>query len=75
MAPSAYVAQDSFVWHQWEENTLVLSKLDAPVKGNDRAGRWEGIGRWMRAHPHRSKGDGIAGFRRRNLERGITFKM
>jgi hypothetical protein len=31
MAPAAYVAEDGLVGHQWEERTLVLRRLDAPV--------------------------------------------
>jgi len=31
MAPAAYVAEDGFVGHQWEEKPLVLPRLDPPV--------------------------------------------
>jgi len=31
MAPAAYVAEDGLVGHQWEENPLVLPRLDLPV--------------------------------------------
>jgi len=34
--PATYVAKDDFVWHQWEDNTLVLPSLDAPVCGKVR---------------------------------------
>jgi hypothetical protein len=32
MAPDAYVAEDAFVGHQWEEMPLVLRRLNAPVE-------------------------------------------
>jgi hypothetical protein len=31
MAPAKYVAEDSFVRHQWEERPMVLGRLDAAV--------------------------------------------
>jgi hypothetical protein len=31
MAPAAYVAEDGIVRHQWEERTLFLGRLYAPV--------------------------------------------
>ena len=31
MAPAAYVAEDCFIWHQWEERPLVLWRFDAPA--------------------------------------------
>jgi hypothetical protein len=31
MTPAAYVAEDDFVGHQWEEWPLVLCRVDAPV--------------------------------------------
>jgi hypothetical protein len=31
MVPSAYVAEDDLVRHQWEERPLVLRRLDASV--------------------------------------------
>jgi hypothetical protein len=31
MAPVAYVSEDGLVGHQWEERSLVLRRLDAPV--------------------------------------------
>jgi hypothetical protein len=36
-----------------------------------------GVGGWVGEHPHRSRGreDGIGGFQRGNLEKGITFEM
>jgi len=64
MATSVHVAEGSLVRHQWEERSLVLSRLDAPVHGDGR--RW--VGEWVRKHPPRNKGsgDGIAGFWRGN---------
>jgi hypothetical protein len=29
--PAAYVAEYGLVWYQWEERTIVLSRIDAPV--------------------------------------------
>jgi len=62
MTPAAYVAEDSLVWHQWEEKLLVLPRLDTPppVKGNVRGWgeRVVGVGE----HPHRRRGgSGIGG--------------
>jgi len=31
MAPAAYVAEDGFVGHQWEDKSLVRPRLDPPV--------------------------------------------
>jgi hypothetical protein len=31
MAPATYIAKDGLVGHQWEERTLVLGWLNAPV--------------------------------------------
>jgi len=35
------------------------------VQGNVRAGRWKGVGRWVREHPHRrrGRGDGLGHYR------------
>lgn len=73
-----------FVGHQWEERPLVLSRLNAPVKGNVRAGRWEGVGgewagRWEGVggeweHPHRRR-EGNVGFLEGKPGNGITFKI
>jgi hypothetical protein len=47
MAPAAYVAEDDFVIHQWEERPLLLLRLDrCPSVAESRAGRWEWIGGW-----------------------------
>jgi len=46
MAPAVYVAEDGLVGHQWEEEPLVLPRLDAPAQGNVRGGRkWGWLGR------------------------------
>jgi hypothetical protein len=44
MAPAAYVAEDGLVGHQWEERSLVLGRLDAPVQRNAKARRQELVG-------------------------------
>jgi len=31
MAPAAYAAEDDLVGHQWEEEPLILPRLDAPM--------------------------------------------
>jgi hypothetical protein len=31
MAPAAYVVEDGLVGHQWEERSLFLRRLDAPM--------------------------------------------
>jgi hypothetical protein len=58
MSLAAYVAEDGLVCHRhhWEERTLVLQTLYAPVKGNARAKKWEWVG--MGA----GQGEGIANF-------------
>jgi hypothetical protein len=47
MTPAAYVAQNGLVEHQWEERPLVLGRLDAPVWGNARTGKWEWVDGWV----------------------------
>jgi hypothetical protein len=42
---AAYVAEDGLVGHHWEERTLVLQRLYAPVQGNFRARKLEWVGR------------------------------
>jgi hypothetical protein len=42
IAPAAYVAEDYLIWHQWEEESLVLWK----PKPDARAVRWEWVGGW-----------------------------
>ena len=68
MALATYVAEYGLVGHQWEERPLVLRRLDAPVLGNARTGKWE----WGQEHSHRSRGReyGIGSFQRGNWERG-----
>jgi hypothetical protein len=41
MAPTAYVAEDGLVVHQWEKRPLVLRLDRCPSVGQSRAGRWE----------------------------------
>jgi hypothetical protein len=43
-APTAYIAEDSLIWHQREGRPSVLQRLDTPVKGNGRAVRQEWVG-------------------------------
>jgi len=33
MAPTAYLAEDGLIGHQWKENPLVLPRLDSQFKG------------------------------------------
>jgi hypothetical protein len=40
----AYVVEDGLVVHQWEERTLVLRRLYAPVQWNARARKQEWVG-------------------------------
>jgi hypothetical protein len=44
VAPAAYVAEDGFIWHQWEERPLTLRRLHASVQGNARAVRRGWVG-------------------------------
>ena len=44
MAPVTYVAEDGLVGHQWEERSLVLWGLYAPVWSNVMAGKQEWVG-------------------------------
>ena len=46
MDPAIYVAEDCFIWHQWEERHLVLWRLDAPVKEDARGVEWEQVVGW-----------------------------
>jgi hypothetical protein len=46
MAPTAYVAKYGLVGYQREEGSLVLCRLDVPVKGDARVGRHEWVGGW-----------------------------
>jgi hypothetical protein len=42
---AAYVAEDGLVGQHWEEKPLVLQRLYAPIQGNARARKEEGVGR------------------------------
>jgi hypothetical protein len=72
MAPAVYVAEDGLVCHQWEERSLVLRRLNAPVKGKEpRAVRWEWLGGWRSTliEAGRRGGDGIGGLWRGNVNK------
>ena len=43
MVPGAYAAEDSIVWHQWEERPLVLGKAYFSSVGNAKVLRWERV--------------------------------
>jgi hypothetical protein len=60
MAPAAYVAEDGFVGHQWEERPLV-EKARCP-RVEECQGREVGVGGLV----SRGKGVGIGGFGRGN---------
>ena len=64
-APTAYVAENGLVGHQWEERPVVLGRLNAPSVGECQ-GREAGVGGWV----SRGREDGIEGFQRGNWERG-----
>ena len=70
MAPAAYVAEDGLVAHQWEEWHLGLRVFNGCPSIGECYGGKTGVGGWMGEHPHRSKrrGEGIAGFRRGDLQ-------
>ena len=51
---ASYVAEDGLVGHHWEERSLVLQRLYAPVQGNARARKWE----WVRWRAGQRKGIG-----------------
>jgi hypothetical protein len=57
MAPTTYVAEDCLIYHQWEGIHLVLWRLDAPEKGDDR-GDEVGVDGWESTHLE-AKGRGI----------------
>ena len=44
MAPAPYVVEDSLASYQWEEQPLVLGRVNVPVKVNAMAGRQEWVG-------------------------------
>ena len=62
MSLAAYIAEDGLVGHHWEERSLGLKTLYAPVQGNARAKNWEWVGRGA------GQGAGIGNFQ-------DTFKM
>jgi hypothetical protein len=45
MAPTTYVAEDCFIWHQWKGRPSVLCRLVAPEKGDAGGVRQEWVGR------------------------------
>jgi hypothetical protein len=45
MSLSAYIAEDGLIGHHWEERTLLLQRLYAPIQGNTRARKQEWVGR------------------------------
>ena len=55
---------------------LVPVKAWCPSVGESQ-GKEAGVHGWVAEHPHssRERVDGIGGFCRRNLEKGITFEM
>ena len=44
MSLVAYVTEDGLVGQEWEEKSLVLRRLYAPVEGNARARKQEWVG-------------------------------
>ena len=44
MSLAAYVAKDGLVIHQWEERSMVLRRLYAPLQRNARARKREWVG-------------------------------
>jgi hypothetical protein len=70
MAPDAYVAEDGFVGHQWEE---ALGPVMPRCRGMP---RWGGRSEWVGEHPHRSRwGRWEEGFPGGKPEKKITFEM
>jgi hypothetical protein len=58
---AAYVAEDGLVRHQWEERTLVLRRIDAPVQENAKTrkqewGWWVGGGFFFWGVARKGKG-------------------
>jgi len=66
MTPTAYVAEDGLVGHQWEEKPLVLPTLD-PSVGECHGGGKEGG--WGREHPYIRGLKGLRSLWKRNQER------
>ena len=44
MAPDAYIAENYFIWNQWEGSPLVLWRLNDPAWVNARAMKQEWVG-------------------------------
>ena len=57
MAPGAYAAEDSIVWHQWEERPLVQRGLVFPSLGECQFAE-VGEDGWEREHHHGGNGRG-----------------
>ena len=74
MAAAAHIAMDGLIWHQWEERSLVLLMLDAPVQGNARVVRWERVGGWFSTLIEAERGCD-SGFAERKMGKRITFEM
>jgi len=71
LAPAAYIAEDGLVGHQWEENPLVLPRLNPQCRGMP-GKREKGcvvgcgntlieeeVGGWVREVMNRKQGKGI----------------
>jgi len=69
-APTAYVAENSLVWHQWKGKPLVLPGLDPQCRGKS---RWEGG--WMWGEHRYGGGGGNRGLMDRKLGKRIIFGM
>jgi hypothetical protein len=69
MAPTAYVAEEGLVKHQWKERLLVIEGSMSQYRGMPRLGGRSGWLGWK--YPHRTKGRGkvIRGLKRVNWER------
>jgi len=64
------------VGYQWKEKPLVLPRLDAPVQGNVRVGRWEGEDGLVSTLTEAGwEGGWDRGFMDGKLGKGITFEM
>jgi len=75
MDPTAYVAEDGLVGHQWEEKVLVLPRLDPRCRGM--SGEWQdgGDGSGGEHHYRRRGGGWDIGLMSGNRGKGITFEM
>jgi len=74
MALAAYVAEDDFFGHQWEEKPMVLPRFDpSPLQCKEMSGLGGRKGRvdgWRSTLIEEGEGDGIAGLWMGNRERG-----